>query len=362
MFNEAAGLEKSNSVSTQKQKREADPRFWKMLAGNTYRCRLVFKLTTGYARKSPFIIKEIHKSYGISNIDASVGETPSWITCPTSPHIMGPAGFKSCPICNEVSKWYKSQEVSQHANKMYNIFRRQKLHFALVLVLQDPTNQENVGKLKILKYNNKIHEFFRWNIFGDHPKNAELVNEDRLGVNAFDFNEGYDLIFSIAKNKFPGRDGKEIEFDQKNPSFARKATALPQFGPELEEQFAQLRFDEDFYTVASQEDLIKWHQYFVVPNMIDIKSVGNSKIDSEYDTSVISTESNNITEDFHETVVKPTPPPTPTPKPTPSIQTVAAPAPQTPQKASVPTVKQAPAKIEVDEIDEIMKLLDGIGD
>lgn len=340
LFAEAKKYEQAKSAPVQSSgERIIDDRMLAMKAGNTYRCRLVYRLSKGSERKLPFISKEIHSAY---NVDVPQG-TPKWVVCPTSEHVKGRAGFKDCPVCADLSKWFKEKDVSPASKKLYDTFKRSPSNHAVVYVVSDPVNPDNNGKMKIIKFGVETAAFLKWEVFGINLKDPNLINEDAIGPKAFDFENGHDLIFTVSKSKFPGRDGKDIEFDKPVASFSRKTTKIDVDEDTLQSMFEELNFDRDFYNKTSQEDLLEWYNTVVLKNIVSTSS-GNKKLE---ETAIEEVAAANDDVEVEEEVA---PPPTkkPAPKPVAVVEQ---------------SVKQKPkpaASEEDVDLDDIMGIIDSI--
>lgn len=324
---EVAKVQPSDDVG----ERKLDDRILYMKAGNTYRCRLVYRLTAGFDRKLPFINKEVHTAYGV---EVPRG-TQSWVVCPTTDYVKGRAGFRDCPICSDVSRWYKEFNTSEKSKMLYNTFKRKQADHAVVYVVSDPTNPENNGKMKIIKMNHDVSALLKWEIFGINLKDPNLLNEDAIGAKAFDFNDGYDVLFSVTKSNFPLPNGTVKDFDKPTASFTRRTSKIDVDDSEMQAMFEALKFDEDFYKKTPQPELLDWYNNIVLKNTVQTSSV-------------------NVVEAVEkEEVVQPK---------------VTAPATaSTPKKNTVveQSVKQKPKpvveNVEEVDIDDIMNIIDGIG-
>jgi hypothetical protein len=343
LFAEAKKYEQAKSAPQKNEERVSDDRMLIMKAGNTYRCRLVYRLSKGSDRKLPFITKETHSSY---NVEVPPG-MPKWVVCPTSDHVKGRAGFKDCPICADLSKWYKEKDVSPASKKLYETFKRTSANHAVVYVVSDPVNPDNNGKMKIIKFGSDTATFLKWEVFGINLKDPNLVNDDAIGPKAFDFENGHDLIFTVSKAKFPGRDNKDVEFDKPVASFSRKATKIDVDEETLQEMFDALNFDRDFYNKTSQEDLLSWYNAVVLKNIVSTSS-GNKK------TELLSND-DEAEEGTEEDLVEEEAPPAPK---KPAAKPVSVVEQSVKQKPKPPVASSTEEEV---DLDDIMGIIDSIG-
>jgi len=214
---------------------QADPRFLATKVDNTYRGRLIYWESEDpkCTRKGPFQEIWIHSSKDSDNKYHSA-------ICPTT--LFAKSGFKKCKCCTANSDFYKSTIKADQ--ELYRAHKR-KLHcYALFLVVNDPTNPDNNGHVKILHYGKKIKTFFDSEIYEikqvakntDGEETPPPVDDtgEAVGKSAFDLQDGYDLIIAVTK------DG---EYNNYTPKFARKATAINVDIAKLEAEIKALNFD-----------------------------------------------------------------------------------------------------------------------
>ena len=142
LFNEAQNVEKQAAEEKAKggfTKFSEDERFIHFKAGNTYTFRLLF-YTEDERRKVPFITKYQHSHWD----DDADFDKLKVVTCPTSEYIDYNRGFNKCPICKATRKFYKDKEKgSEIAEELYSQYRRKFHGYAMVYVINDPTNEDN---------------------------------------------------------------------------------------------------------------------------------------------------------------------------------------------------------------------------
>lgn len=108
--------------------------------------------------------------------------------CPTTVK----KGDNVCPVCNANKKIYGTNSKEVAKNKTAGRTRRAR-YISNILVIDDPENPENNGKVKLLEYGNEIYGLIENKIKPkfDHQK----------AINPFDFWNGCDFIFNIYKDK-----------------------------------------------------------------------------------------------------------------------------------------------------------------
>jgi hypothetical protein len=208
-----------------------DERFVTFEQGKTYRFRLL--LTEGENRTSPFIEKYVHSVKDDNGYDSAVCAhtkySKSW--------------YKHCSVCTHLSKLYKSAQTGNKLDKAtYDKFKAKFHGYMPVLVTLDPTTPENVGKVKIMHYNIIMKKFFDREIFGIVPQNSDdddsvVMDGDIVGDDAFNLENGFDLIVTTAKN------ATNEQWTEYALSFARKATAIDIPEDDIEEMYNAINFD-----------------------------------------------------------------------------------------------------------------------
>lgn len=242
-----------------------DPRIVNTIPENTYRFRLLFYVDAKHERKTPFIEKYVHAIWD------EEAKKSDFVTCPTSKYLSGDMGFNNCPICSHASKMYKehmkTQSVSCH--EIYKKFKRQFFGYALVYVVNDPTNKDNNGTVKILKFKLGVSEFFEKEINGEKDKEGKIIN-DPVGYSAFSLTDGYDLILEV---------GKKDKWPSYAPKFSREKSSINIDAQKLEAEILALKFDEDFYTSSTKDALTKFFADYVLS--ADINSEVEAQIESQ---------------------------------------------------------------------------------
>ena len=115
------------------------------------------------------------------------GPTGTWFIelCPTT---LG----KDCPVCNANRELWNSGVESD--KKIASARKRRLSYYSNVLVVSDPGNPENEGKVKIYRYGKKIFDML------NDQMNPPFADQE--AVNPFDFWEGANL-----RLRFRNKDG-----------------------------------------------------------------------------------------------------------------------------------------------------------
>lgn len=98
---------------------------------------------------------------------------------------------EDCPICQERFRlWNKGDEASKELSK--NLARKER-YYANVYVVEDPTNEDNNGSVKIFGYGRQIAKII------DEAMNGDDAEE--IGGRMFDFTkDGCNLRIKVEKN------------------------------------------------------------------------------------------------------------------------------------------------------------------
>lgn len=265
LFQKAQANAKKAATSSAAKKR-VDDRFLKMNIGSTYHLRLLYLPTQ--KRQSPFIENQIHRFYD------PLTKEYTRVVCPTSPHILGGAGFDKCPVCKVLGDlWKRSQEGDKLAEELYKNHRRGEENFAVVYVVKDSsTENPQTGKIKILKYGFEISRFLNAECLGIAGKGQpEIDPDDIVGFEAFDLSAGRNLIIKVGK-KDVRIGGKAVTFPSYETAFSRSLSEVDVDIDNLPQIFKEIRFDEDFFVDMDEEALLSYYNKFIKNKLNDTTS------------------------------------------------------------------------------------------
>lgn len=242
--------------------KEKDPRILNWTSGHTYKMRLLFWVPDGGERSSPFIYQYRHAYYDRDSHER--GE----IICPTSEYISDRKGFDQCKTCSATNNFYKdfNKETkkweSASSKALYDQFKRRFYGFALVYVINDPSNEANNGHVRIMPFGDTIGQFLRKKIFGVEKVSGKLVPvkdlDDVIEFAAFDLEKGYNLHVAVTPN------ASNPKWNDYSPEFARKETDTNISIEDIEEEIKSLNFDKDFYRHNSPAEQDIFYKSFVV--------------------------------------------------------------------------------------------------
>lgn len=240
--------------------RSIDDRFLQLKIGNTYHLRLLY-LPVG-KREKPFIELQVHRHFDPTT------RRYTRVICPTSEHLLGSAGFDKCPVCRAMSDlWKAGQAGDKQAAEVYRQNRRTQENYAVVYVVKDSlTENSNAGQVKILKYGFEIAKFLNANCLGIAAKGDPEPDPDEvIGFEAFDLENGRNLVIKVGKKDVRGSNGEIISFPAYSTAFSQKTSSIDLTEEDLPKVFKDLRFDESFYTEADDKALLDFYKNFVNP-------------------------------------------------------------------------------------------------
>lgn len=249
-----------------------DERFLVLKPGRRYRVRLLFSPTE--KRSGPFIETKIHRNYN-PNL-----RKYTKVLCPSSDYLEGYEGYKMCPVCQAAGKFYeKAQLGDANAQKMYNSIKRITENYAVVYVVQDSLEGEGnvAGKIKILKYGFDIQKVFDRFVMGKPVKGEpEIDPEEVIGYDAFDLENGRDLIISVGSKKV----GAQV-YPEYNASFSGKYSSVPLTEEEVVDAVKKLRFDEDFFVDYDMNAINAFYKEIVLKESGADLDINEDKSDDE---------------------------------------------------------------------------------
>lgn len=169
------GLEKlKGDISKSEGGREADKRFWS----------LYIDQKTGHGEATIRFLpnKNISESSYVLAYRHIFQGPGGWFieNCPTN---IG----EDCPVCESNTLLWKEDEAAVRARNT----SRRKEFYANILVIDDPQNPDNNGKVFLFKYGAQIHNMIK--------KATEPVLKRKQAFDPFDIFEGANLILTAAK-------------------------------------------------------------------------------------------------------------------------------------------------------------------
>lgn len=259
--------------STSYVKFSEDERFIQFKAGNTFTFRLLYYVEDPIKRKRPFIERYNH---GYWDDNAEFNKLKE-VTCPTSEYLMANNGFNKCPVCKATRKFYKDgKDGSQTADELYSQFRRKFHGYALVYVVNDPINEDNNGQIKIMHFGITLEKWFKLQIFGIDEK-GNTVDSETIGLDAFKPKEGFNLKIAVTKKG---------EYNNYTPEFVRKATSIDIDQSDIAEAAAELKFDEEFLTSTTAEELDEFYKTYVLSEEVAKDSSDELDLSEELEEEV----------------------------------------------------------------------------
>jgi len=262
---------------TVEKNNKADSRFWKIDKKQPKKYKIRFLPYINKDGKWKFFIQRyIH--YLNSTVNGEMKFKS--VLCPTS------IGEK-CHICEKVSELYSSAfEVDHDAARQ----RGKKLEcLANILVLSDPLNPENEGKVFIFKFGRMLRDKL---LLAMGLQNEDELDEDEEKVNVFDPINGWDFKLVVSrKGDFP--DYSQSEFIKKRkPLFGGDEEKIREI---LEQTYDLDEFlDPELYPDYNETKVIYKSMFGKID---DAENSNKEKIEDEIEDDVPDEEIIDETED-----------------------------------------------------------------
>ena len=133
------------------------------------------------------------------------------------------------------------------------------------------------GKIKILKYGFDIQKVFDRFVMGKPVKGEpEIDPEEVIGYDAFDLENGRDLIISVGSKKV----GAQV-YPEYNASFSGKYSSVPLTEEEVADAVKKLRFDEDFFVDYDMNAINAFYKEIVLKESGADLDINEDKSDDE---------------------------------------------------------------------------------
>lgn len=211
-----------------------DENLIQMEVGNKYKFRLLYVTYDDERFPGPFIEKWVHR---IARANGSGNER---VVCSRTD--IDYQWWNKCKLCKAAGDWYNSK-----IEDSYEEYKKLKSKFhglVPVYVIEDPTNSDNNGKVKLIHYIKKMKPFFEQEIFNI---DGNVDEDDIVGEDAFGIPKGYDLTITVSKD--------ENGYRQYEPKFSRQMSEINVDSKKLEEGLKEI--DVESYIEHYDEQRIK---------------------------------------------------------------------------------------------------------
>jgi len=192
-----------------KKQRKVDERFWK-LDPPTKDKKISQALIRFLPDKNNNIIVKFYQHYFQTTVNGQ--KKIFYEICPRTRNLMENMN-ETCPICNYVSKLYESPYES---DKAQGLARKAKIQFiSNIIVLKDPANPENEGKVFLFRYGRKIYDKLKdvWT-----PSEEDDISLDDIIIPFDPSDNGADFLLKLKMvSNFPNYDLSA--FKAKSPLF-----------------------------------------------------------------------------------------------------------------------------------------------
>jgi len=150
-----------------------------------------------------------------------------------------------CPVCEERFKLWKKGTEKDKA--LARLMRRLEKHYVNAYVIDDPTNEENNGTIKVLRLGVRLYEKIQSAVEGD--------DADEFGARVFDLSEnGCNLKIKVETTT--GDDGKSKFTNYSNSRFTMPG-AIPGMTPERMQETYENVYDLSEFADRKTEDELK---------------------------------------------------------------------------------------------------------
>lgn len=207
---------------TQKKKGfEKDTRFWKHTADDQGKAAAVIRFIPD-KDGNPFV------KYYTHSFDYMVdGVKKYWIR-----NCINTFGYdKDCPICKKNMEYWNSP--FEQDKKLASQRKRKLVFVSNILVVKNPANPDDEGKVFLYQYGQKIYDKMKQLMF---PSDEDMLDPDFKSFIPFDLEEGADFLLKVKKqgdfpnyddSKFSGQ--KPLGDDKKIDSVMAKTYELNEF-------------------------------------------------------------------------------------------------------------------------------------
>jgi hypothetical protein len=104
-------------------------------------------------------------------------------------------------------------------------------------------------------------------VMGKEVKGSPKLDDDELvGFDAFELQNGRNLVITVSEKKVG-----DVRFPSYTASFSSRTSDIPLTQEDVEEAFAKLRFDEDFYVKADQKEISDFYKNFIQRGSLDVE-------------------------------------------------------------------------------------------
>ena len=221
---------------TQKKKVfEKDTRFWRHTADDAGKAAAIIRFIPD-KEGNPFV-----KFYSHSFEYMVDGQKKYWIR-----NCINTFGYdKECPVCKKNMEYWNS--AFEQDKKLASQRKRKLNYISNILVVKNPANPEDEGKVFLYQYGQKIFDKMKQLMF---PTDEDLLDDDFKSFVPFDLDEGAEFLLKVKKQgDFPNYDDSKFS-SQKSLGNSKEVDRIMDMTYGLDEFMAADKF-------PSNEDTIK---------------------------------------------------------------------------------------------------------
>ena len=215
---------------------EKDTRFWRHTADDQGKAAAVIRFIPD-KDGNPFV------KYYTHSFDYMVdGVKKYWIR-----NCINTFGYdKDCPICKKNMEYWNSP--FEQDKKLASQRKRKLVFVSNILVIKNPANPDDEGKVFLYQYGQKIYDKMKQLMF---PSDEDMLDPDFKSFVPFDLEEGADFLLKVKKQgDFPNYDDSKFSA-QKPLGDEKKIDSIMGKTYELSEFMAPEKFPENTETIKT---------------------------------------------------------------------------------------------------------------
>lgn len=261
---------------TQKKKTfEKDTRFWRHTADENGKAAAIIRFLPD-KEGNPFA-----KFYSHSFEYMVDGQKKYWIR-----NCINTFGYdKECPICKKNMEYWNS--AFEQDKKLASQRKRKLNYISNILVVKNPANPEDEGKVFLYQYGQKIFDKMKQLMF---PTEEDLLDDDFKSFVPFDLEEGAEFLLKVKKQgDFPNYDDSKFS-GQKPLGNAKEIDRIMDMTYGLDEFMAADKFPTNEDTIKAlgvvlgiEVPKIKKEQIEDEPDDLDMEETTVPSVDNMFD-------------------------------------------------------------------------------
>lgn len=255
-------------------------------ANSYYRFRLLaFNSDSKNDRDDPHIIRWVHQIWK-KDPEKGFPILEDEIVCPVTPHVHVEGDrYHACKVCDIANKYFlafkESNWADKEANRKNKEFGRKYQAIVPVYVVNDPNYDGNIGKFKVLIFNDKK----------EYQEFRAKIEKQLLKTPVFNGKGAVDVCIHVGEELQVFNEGQANERSYKKKVwdkvvFSTKPYDIPSI---TKETVDGMGFDEEYYTTSTPEEILAFYNKYCKVSNDDIPEEDEIPV---YKPEVSSAESN----------------------------------------------------------------------